>query len=92
MVVDLIIIRHPEADPGAFVTVRKVSVQAAVVVQNAHGNVAARGGWVDSDVEAADPEGQQLIPHTGGSVQAEVCDLVEAVGGLDSHDAGVSCG
>ena len=65
------------------------SVQAALIVQNAHGNVAARGGRIDSTVEAADPEGQQLIPHTGRGVEAEVCDLVEAVGGLDTHGLGV---
>ena len=88
-VVDLFSIGHPEAVPGAAVTLLNVSVQAAVVVQNAHGNIATRGGGIDSAVETTDPKGQKLIPHTGRGVKAKVCDLVEAVGGLDTHGLGV---
>ena len=87
--VDLFSIGHPEAVPGAAVTLLNVSVQAAVVVQNAHGNIATRGGGIDSAVETTDPKGQQLIPDSGAGVKAKVCDLVELVRGLDTHGSGV---
>ena len=88
-VVDLFSIGHPEAVPGAAVTGLNVSVQTAVVVQNAHGNIATRGGGIDSTVETTDPKGEQLIPNPGAAVESKIADLVKLVRGLNTHGRGV---
>lgn len=70
---------------GALVPVVRVSVEAPVLIQDAHAQIVSRRSWIDSNIKPTDAKGEQFITDAGFCIEPKIGDLVELVRSLDTH-------